>query len=73
MVVYEYSYIVGIGDDTVGHMWSGPFPMNMDAGTAEGGVCEVTVVHRRLTASGDVETVQTLASEFWCWCIKLKG
>jgi hypothetical protein len=73
VVIYKYPHIVGIGDDAVGHVRSSAFPVDMYTGAAEGGVCEVTVVHGRFTASWNVEAVETLASELWGRCIKLEG
>lgn len=45
MVVHEYPHIVGIRDDTVGHMRSGTLSMDVDAGATERGVGDVTVVY----------------------------
>jgi len=71
MVIHKDPNVVGIRHDTRRYVRSRPFSMDVDAGAAEGGVCEVAVVDGRLAARGDVEAIQTLPGKLWRRGIKL--
>ena len=64
MVVDKYANIVSIGDDTVRDVRPRLLAVHVDAGAAEGGVGEVTMVDGGFAVGGDVDAVQPLSGKF---------